>query len=100
MQQRLALARTLLHDPEVVFLDEPYTGLDPHASAMLRAVLDRLKDGRRTVVLVTHNLSQGLEQADRVAVQVGGRWVSDERRAEIDAARWEQVYTERVAAAV
>lgn len=100
MQQRLALARTLLHDPEVVFLDEPYTGLDPHASALLRAVLDRLKDGRRTVVLVTHNLSQGLEQADRVAVQVGGRWVSDERRGEIDAARWEQVYTERVAAAV
>jgi heme exporter protein A len=100
MQQRLALARTLLHDPEVVFLDEPYTGLDPHASAMLRAVLDRLKDGRRTVVLVTHNLSQGLEQADRVAVQVGGRWVSDERRGQIDAARWEQVYTERVAAAV
>jgi heme exporter protein A len=100
MQQRLALARTLLHDPEVVFLDEPYTGLDPHASAMLRAVLDRLKDGRRTVVLVTHNLSQGLEQADRVAVQVGGRWVSDERRGQIDAARWEQDYTERVAAAV
>lgn len=100
MQQRLALARTLLHDPEVVFLDEPYTGLDPHASAMLRAVLDRLKDGRRTVVLVTHNLSQGLEQADRVAVQVGGRWVSDERRGQIDAAAWERVYTERVAAAV
>lgn len=100
MQQRLALARTLLHDPEVVFLDEPYTGLDPHASAMLRSVLDRLKDGRRTVVLVTHNLSQGLEQADRVAVQVGGRWVSDERRGQIDAARWEQEYTERVAAAV
>jgi heme exporter protein A len=100
MQQRLALARTLLHDPEVVFLDEPYTGLDPHASAMLRAVLDRLKDGRRTVVLVTHNLSQGLEQADRVAVQVAGRWVSDERRGEIDAAAWERVYTERVAAAV
>jgi heme exporter protein A len=100
MQQRLALARTLLHEPEVVFLDEPYTGLDPHASAMLRAVLDRLKDGRRTVVLVTHNLSQGLEQADRVAVQVAGRWVSDERRGEIDASRWEQVYTGRVAAAV
>jgi len=100
MQQRLALARTLLHDPEVVFLDEPYTGLDPHASASLRAVLDRLKDGRRTVVLVTHNLSQGLEQADRVAVQVAGRWVSDERRGEIDAAGWERVYTARVAAAV
>ena len=100
MQQRVALARTLLHEPEAVFLDEPYTGLDPHAAASLRGVLDRLRDGRRTVVLVTHNLSQGLEQADRVAVQVAGEWVSDEPRSAIDAARWEQVYTGRVAAAV
>ncbi|HEU4557930.1 MAG TPA: heme ABC exporter ATP-binding protein CcmA, partial [Longimicrobium sp.] len=46
MQQRLALARTLLHGPSVVLLDEPYTGLDPHAAAMLREVLERLKDGR------------------------------------------------------
>ena len=99
MQQRLALARTLLHAPSVVLLDEPYTGLDPHASAMLRAVLDRLKDGRRTVVLVTHNLSQGLEQADRVVVQVAGRWVSDEPRGAVDTAAFERVYTERVAAA-
>jgi heme exporter protein A len=99
MQQRLALARTLLHDPEVVLLDEPYTGLDPHAAAALRGVLDRLRDGRTTVVLVTHNLSQGLEQADRVVVQVGGRWVSDEPRAAVDAAAFERVYTERVGAA-
>ncbi len=100
MQQRLALARTLLHEPEVVLLDEPYTGLDPHAAAMLRDVLDRLRDGRTTVVLVTHNLSQGLEQADRVVVQVGGRWVSDEPRAAVDAAAFERLYTARVAAAV
>lgn len=100
MQQRVALARTLLHDPEVVFLDEPYTGLDPHAAAMLRATLERLKDGRRTVVLVTHNLSQGLELADRVAVQVGGVWVSDEPRSGIEAVAFERVYTERVAAAM
>jgi heme exporter protein A len=99
MQQRVALARTLLHAPTVVLLDEPYTGLDPHAAAMLRAVLERLKDGRTTVVLVTHNLSQGLEQADRVVVQVGGRWVSDEPRAAVDAAAFERVYTERVGAA-
>ncbi|HSU17433.1 heme ABC exporter ATP-binding protein CcmA [Longimicrobium sp.] len=100
MQQRLALARTLLHSPEVVLLDEPYTGLDPHAAAMLSAALERLRDGRTTVVLVTHNLSQGLEQADRVAVQVGGRWVSDEPRAAVDAAAFERLYTARVAAAV
>jgi heme exporter protein A len=99
MQQRLALARTLLHEPGVVLLDEPYTGLDPHAAAVLRATLDRLRDGRTTVVLVTHNLSQGLEQADRVVVQVAGRWVSDEPRSAVDAAAFERVYTERVGAA-
>jgi heme exporter protein A len=99
MQQRLALARTLLHDPRLVLLDEPYTGLDPHAAAMLNGVLERLRDGARTVVLVTHNLSQGLELASRVAIQVGGRWISDEPRAAIDPAGWERVYTERVAGA-
>lgn len=99
MQQRVALARTLLHDPAVVLLDEPYTGLDPHAAAVLRATLERLRDGRRTVLLVTHNLTQGLELADRVVVQVDGRWISDEPRAAIDASSWERVYTERVAAA-
>lgn len=96
MQQRLALARTLLHDPELVLLDEPYTGLDPHAARMLRTVLEHLKDGQRTVVLVTHNLTQGLELADRVVVQVAGRWVSDEPRAEIDPVEFEHVYNERV----
>lgn len=96
MQQRLALARTLLHDPDLVLLDEPYTGLDPHAAHMLRDVLTHLRDGRRTVVLVTHNLTQGLELADRVVVQVAGRWISDEPSAAVDPVRFEQVYTARV----
>ena len=74
MRQRLALARTLLHDPDLVLLDEPYTGLDAHAAAMLRGVLGALKDGRRTVVMVTHNRAEGLELADRVAIQVRGRF--------------------------
>ena len=100
MQQRVALARTLLHEPEIVLLDEPYTGLDPHAAAMLRGVLEQLRDGRRTVLLVTHNLSQGLELADRVVVQVEGRWVSDEPRAAIDPAVFEHVYTARVGGVV
>lgn len=77
MRQRLSLARTLLHDPELVLLDEPYTGLDAHAAAVLRRVLAALKDGRRTVVMVTHNLAEGLELADRVAIQVRGRFVHD-----------------------
>jgi heme exporter protein A len=100
MQQRLALARTLLHEPEVVLLDEPYTGLDPHASRMLRGVLEHLRDGHRTVVLITHNLTQGLELADRVVVQSSGRWISDEPRSAVDPATFEHDYTQRVGGAV
>jgi heme exporter protein A len=73
MRQRLALARTLLHEPAMVLLDEPFTGLDAHASGVLRDVLGRLKDGRRTVVMVTHNLSEGLDLAEEIAIQVRGR---------------------------
>jgi heme exporter protein A len=92
MRQRLALARTLLHDPEVVLLDEPYTGLDAHAADILRGVLSALRDGRRTVVLVTHNLTQGLELADRVAIQVAGRIVFDEPREVVEAGTFERDY--------
>ncbi|MDZ7779288.1 MAG: heme ABC exporter ATP-binding protein CcmA [Gemmatimonadota bacterium] len=74
MRQRLSLARALLHDPALVLLDEPYTGLDPSAAALLRDVLMELRDGHRTVVMVTHNLREGLELATRVAIQVGGRF--------------------------
>ena len=92
LKQRVALARALLHDPEVILLDEPYTGLDPHASAVLREQLAALKDGRRTVVLVTHNLKQGLELADRVAIQVQGRFSSVAEAQSLDLSGWEASY--------
>ena len=92
LKQRVALARALLHDPEVVLLDEPYTGLDPHASAVLREQLASLKNGRRTVVLVTHNLKQGLELSDRVAIQVRGRFSSVTDSASLDLAELEALY--------
>lgn len=92
MRQRLALARTLLHDPALVFLDEPFTGLDIHASALLRDVLARLKDGRRTVILVTHNLSEGLALSDRVAIQNEGRFVFLGDPSEIPAGDEERFY--------
>ena len=96
MRQRLALARTLLHDPDFILLDEPYTGLDAHASSVLRGVLSSLKDGHRIVVLVTHNISQGLELADRVAIQVRGRFVFLDDRSQVDSGTFEQFYRERV----
>jgi heme exporter protein A len=81
MLQRLAIARALLHDPEIVLLDEPFTGLDQRAAASLKGQLERLRAERRTVVLVTHNLDEGLELATHVAIQVAGRLVVCEPRA-------------------
>ncbi len=76
MIQRLAIARALLHDPEVMLLDEPFSGLDQAAAATLRGLLGRLRAERRTMVLVTHNIDEGLELATHVAIQVAGRFVS------------------------
>lgn len=92
MRQRAALARTLLHDPELVLLDEPYTGLDPYAAGVLRHVLSSLRDGRRTVVMVTHNLAQGLELSSRVAIQVRGRFAWEGRRTDLDGDGFERFY--------
>ena len=96
MRQRLGLARTLLHEPDLVLLDEPYTGLDPHAAAILRTVLETLRDGLRTVILVTHNLTQGLELADRVAIQVRGRFAWEGRSTDVQARDFEAFYRETV----
>lgn len=92
MRQRLALARALLHDPDVVLLDEPYTGLDPHGAAVLRTVLAALKDMEKTVVMVTHNLSEGLRPSTRVAIQVAGRFAWEGSRAEVDTGGFERFY--------
>jgi heme exporter protein A len=92
MRQRAALARALLHDPELVLLDEPYTGLDPYAASVLRDVLSSLRDGHRTVVMVTHNLRQGLELANRVAIQVRGRLAWEGAREGIDTDGFERFY--------
>jgi heme exporter protein A len=92
MRQRVSLARALLHDPAVVLLDEPYTGLDPSAASVLRGVLAELRDGRRTVVMVTHNLKEGLELATRVAIQVAGRFAWEGVRGEVDHDNFERHY--------
>jgi heme ABC exporter ATP-binding subunit CcmA len=71
--QRLAIARGLVHDPAVVLLDEPMSGLDRAAAGRLAARLGRLRDDGRTLVLVTHDLARASELADAALVLVGGR---------------------------
>jgi ABC-2 type transport system ATP-binding protein len=73
MRQRLALARSLLHDPELLFLDEPTSGLDPVAARHVHALIGRLRERARTIVLCTHNLLEAERLCDRVAVLRAGR---------------------------
>ncbi len=74
MVQRLSIARALLHDPQVLLLDEPDTGLDPQAAEMLHGLLAQLSHNR-TIVTVTHNIERGLALADRVVILAGGQFV-------------------------
>lgn len=97
MQQRLSIARAILHDPAVMLMDEPYTGLDQHATVMLRNVLQSLAAGGRTVVMTTHDLPLGLEVADRIAILNDGRIDFESPARELDIHRLRQVYEERVA---
>lgn len=74
MQQRLAIARAILHDPAVLLLDEPYTGLDQDAAALLDELLREVATtGGRTVVMTTHDLRRGHALADRVAILSRGK---------------------------
>jgi heme ABC exporter ATP-binding subunit CcmA len=79
--QRAAIARSLLHSPRLLLLDEPFTGLDATAAARLRSDLQRRLSQGLGVVIVTHHLAEVWELASRVAVLVGGRWAVDEPRA-------------------
>jgi heme exporter protein A len=75
MQQRLSVARGIIHEPSIILLDEPYTGLDQQARRMLRGLLGTVSAESRTIIMTTHHLEQGLELCDRLAILSGGRVV-------------------------
>jgi len=73
MQQRLAIGRAVLHDPEVMLFDEPYTGLDQEASEMLDGVLQNVAAAGRTVVMTSHDLARAEDLGTRFDVLTKGR---------------------------
>ncbi len=75
-KQKLGMALSLVNDPEVVFLDEPTTGLDPQARRAVWEVIRKLKSEGRTVMLTTHYLEEAEELADRVAIMNHGKIVA------------------------
>ena len=92
MQQRLSIARALLHDPALLLLDEPFTGLDQRAMEMLREVLTDLAGKSRTIVMTTHNLERGLEICDRAAILANGRIVYQAGKDSLDLASFREAY--------
>jgi len=96
MQNRLSIARAIIHAPPLLLLDEPYTGLDQRATEMLRQLLQDISTESHTVVMTTHNLERGLELCDRLAILTGGRIVHQAEKASLTLADLRQAYWRHV----
>ncbi len=96
MQQRLSIARAVLHDPDVILFDEPYTGLDQDASAMLDDVLRRVAAQGRTIVMTSHDLVRTAELASRYDVLSRGVITASAHRGEVGADHLLAFYREAV----
>ncbi|MBS4215709.1 MULTISPECIES: ABC transporter ATP-binding protein [Neobacillus] len=79
MIQRIAIARAIIHEPEVLLLDEPHTGLDQGAIAILNNVILSMKEKGTTTLMVTHDFKQAAEICDRIVIVKNGKIVDDFR---------------------
>jgi ABC-type multidrug transport system ATPase subunit len=94
MLQRLAIGRAILHNPPVLLLDEPDTGLDQASAQMLHELIRTLGAGNRAILLSTHNLDRAVEWADSVSLLVGGKIVYQDATARLSGAQLRQRYAE------
>ena len=100
MQQRFAIARALLHDPSIVLMDEPETGLDQEAIPLLWKAMPGSANAQRTIVVVTHSLERGLELGDRFVIFDKGRLVYQGSRKDADLAGLKEIYRKHTSATV
>ena len=91
MQQRLSIARALVNDPDLVLLDEPYSGLDPHAVELFDELIGRVRDGR-TFIMVSHDLQKGYDMCTHALILARGKVVVCAEKAQIDAAAFRDLY--------
>jgi heme exporter protein A len=97
MQQRLAIGRAVLHDPDVMLFDEPYTGLDQDASEMLDDVLQNVAAAGRTVVMTSHDLARAEELGTRFDILTRGVISASASRAELGNANLLTFYKQSLA---
>ncbi len=83
MKQKIALVRALIHDPPVLFLDEPTTAMDPQSARTVRDAIGDLRAADRSILLTTHNLTEAEVLADRIAIIRGGQIIVEGTIAEI-----------------
>ena len=95
MTQRVAIARALVHDPRIVFLDEPYSGLDPHAVDIFDELIASVR-GNRSFVMVSHDLAKGFSMCTHALVLARGRVVAFAPKEELDYGEFSQLYRETV----
>lgn len=100
MQQRLSIARALLHDPHVLLFDEPYTGLDQDAALVLDTLLNTAKADQRTILMATHQLERAANIADRIVILSRGTIGYDLPDHQLDGYQLASVYTDITGAAV
>jgi heme exporter protein A len=91
MQQKLAIARALIHDPPILLLDEPGTGLDQHASAIFADILNSTGNKERTVLMTTHSLEQGAALSSRIVIMANGK-IAYEGSKQLDISNLREVY--------
>jgi heme exporter protein A len=92
LQQRVSIARAIVHEPHVVLLDEPYTGLDAAGGAALTEMLHILRTAGASLILVTHNVEEGLAVASHAAVMIAGKIVRVDDCATLDARGYAEEY--------
>jgi len=95
MLQRLSIARALLHSPEVIFLDEPYSGLDPHAMDILDSLIAQVRE-QHTFVMVSHDLAKGLQLCSHALILAKGKVVLFDEHDDIDEAEFAATYRQTV----
>jgi ABC-type multidrug transport system ATPase subunit len=92
MQQRLSVARAMIHDPLILFLDEPYTGLDQHGAEHLKQILQEFRSQKKTIIMTSHDIDRGLELCNRTAILNSGTFVYEEEISKLSKGDFKQTY--------